>query len=101
MAFTSTVTLYLPHTAPSTALYNYFDKIFSEHKSSTGLDHKDTWTLHFLSRGYCKYVPSIYAETSSSSSSVRPAIGDGIDEDSSGFISLPEVGASYPASRSL
>ncbi|EKM50987.1 uncharacterized protein PHACADRAFT_151415 [Phanerochaete carnosa HHB-10118-sp] len=56
------------------ALYQHFQKKFATHLLNTGQKHPDAWTLHFLSRPY-----------------FRPAIGDGIDEDCSGFISHTEA----------
>lgn len=56
------------------AVHGYFQRKFAEHEAQTGQKHADAWTLHFLSK-------IIF----------YPAIGDAIDEDSSGFVSVHEV----------
>ncbi|PSS37523.1 hypothetical protein PHLCEN_2v637 [Hermanssonia centrifuga] len=56
------------------AVHSYFSRKFIQHELDTGSPHPDVWTLHFLSK-------IIF----------YPSIGDGIDEDSSGFVSVHEV----------
>ncbi|KAI0701100.1 hypothetical protein BC835DRAFT_300693 [Cytidiella melzeri] len=58
------------------ALYVYFNRIFRNHEHETGKPHRDTWTLHFLSK-------IIFYR----------AIGERLDEDSSGFVSVHELGS--------
>ncbi|PSS38103.1 hypothetical protein PHLCEN_2v83 [Hermanssonia centrifuga] len=56
------------------AVHSYLHRKFLLHEVETGSPHPDHWTLHFLSK-------IIF----------YPSIGDGIDEDSSGFVSVHEV----------
>ncbi|KII90015.1 hypothetical protein PLICRDRAFT_174815 [Plicaturopsis crispa FD-325 SS-3] len=56
------------------ALHDHFELKFRESKITTGLDHPDKWTLEILSKVM-----------------FHGAIGDAIDADGSGFLSVREV----------
>ncbi|GJE90655.1 hypothetical protein PsYK624_067990 [Phanerochaete sordida] len=56
------------------ALHGFFQRKFVKHEHEKGEQHPDAWTLYFLSK-VIFYL----------------AIGDGIDEDCSGFLSVHEV----------
>ncbi|KAJ1306952.1 hypothetical protein OPQ81_007932 [Rhizoctonia solani] len=56
------------------AVHHYYEQSFIRHRRENGTPHPDVWTLNYLSR-------VIY----------YPAIGDAIDEDSSGYVSLHEL----------
>ncbi|EKM50992.1 uncharacterized protein PHACADRAFT_32038 [Phanerochaete carnosa HHB-10118-sp] len=79
------------HDGSLAALHNHYQRVFDEHRDHTGQEHPDIWALYFLSKAYCKgrYICNLRFSTNSFQL-VRPAIGDGMDEDCSGFKSLPE-----------
>ncbi|KAG9093130.1 hypothetical protein FRC06_011653, partial [Ceratobasidium sp. 370] len=57
------------------AVHHHFEQVFAQYAiDNNGARHPDTWTLNYLSRVI-----------------FYPAIGDAIDEDSSGFVSLYEL----------
>ncbi|GJE90642.1 hypothetical protein PsYK624_067860 [Phanerochaete sordida] len=56
------------------ALHGFFQRKFVQHEHESGEQHPDAWTLYFLSKVI-----------------FYPAIGDGMDEDSSGFLSVHEL----------
>ncbi|KAG9078847.1 hypothetical protein FS749_009094 [Ceratobasidium sp. UAMH 11750] len=57
------------------AVHHHFEQVFVQYTiDNNGAQHPDTWTLNYLSRVI-----------------FYPAIGDAIDEDSSGFVSLHEL----------
>ncbi|KAG8737624.1 hypothetical protein FRC10_008026 [Ceratobasidium sp. 414] len=57
------------------AVHHHFEQVFTQYTiDNNGARHPDTWTLNYLSRVI-----------------FYPAIGDAIDEDSSGFVSLHEL----------
>ncbi|KAF9062992.1 hypothetical protein BDP27DRAFT_1335820 [Rhodocollybia butyracea] len=56
------------------ALHHYYVQKFSEHQKSKGEPHPDQWTLKFTGRAI-----------------FQPAIGDAIDSDASGYISIDEI----------
>lgn len=84
--------LYSLSRLPFVAMYNHYKGVFDDYQRSTGEEHPDAWTLYFFSKAYCKpYCPDHKVHALTASHEVRPAIGDGMDEDSGGFISLSEV----------
>jgi len=56
------------------AVHHHFSQKFNLHQSTTGEIHPDSWTLNYMSKIIC-----------------HPAIGDAIDEDGSGYLSVLEV----------
>ncbi|KAF8904575.1 hypothetical protein CPB85DRAFT_966104 [Mucidula mucida] len=56
------------------AVHHYFSHKFAEHRHTTGTPHPDQWTLKFLRKVI-----------------FQPTIGDAIDEDGSGYVSVYEV----------
>ncbi|KAF8823432.1 hypothetical protein HHX47_DHR10000066 [Lentinula edodes] len=56
------------------ALHHYYVQKFTQYRKTTGETHKDQWTLRFTGRVI-----------------FQPAIGDAIDMDASGYVSIDEV----------
>ncbi|KAG8730980.1 hypothetical protein FRC11_005410, partial [Ceratobasidium sp. 423] len=56
------------------AVHHHFEQTFIRYRRETGTPHPDVWTLNYLSRVI-----------------FYPSIGDAIDEDSSGYVSLHEL----------
>ncbi|KAG9086170.1 hypothetical protein FS749_003862 [Ceratobasidium sp. UAMH 11750] len=56
------------------AVHHHFEQLFIRHTHEHGTPHPDFWTLNYLSKVI-----------------FYPAIGDAIDEDSSGYVSLHEL----------
>ncbi|CAE6507501.1 unnamed protein product [Rhizoctonia solani] len=56
------------------AVHHHFEQTFIRYRRKNGAPHPDLWTLNYLSRVI-----------------FYPAIGDAIDEDSSGYVSLHEL----------
>ncbi|CAE6381754.1 unnamed protein product [Rhizoctonia solani] len=56
------------------AVHHHFEQTFIRYRRENGTSHPDLWTLNYLSRVI-----------------FYPAIGDAIDEDNSGFVSLHEL----------
>ncbi|KAF9028870.1 hypothetical protein BDZ89DRAFT_1014738 [Hymenopellis radicata] len=56
------------------AVHHYFSHKFAEHRHASGTPHPDQWTLKFLRKVI-----------------FQPTIGDAIDEDGSGYVSVYEV----------
>ncbi|KIK57380.1 hypothetical protein GYMLUDRAFT_247024 [Collybiopsis luxurians FD-317 M1] len=56
------------------ALHHYYAEKFSEHRKKRGEPHPDQWTLKFIGRVI-----------------FQPTVGDAIDSDGSGYVSIDEV----------
>ncbi|KAJ3901092.1 hypothetical protein F5879DRAFT_924901 [Lentinula edodes] len=77
------------------ALHHYYVQKFTQYRKTTGETHKDQWTLRFTGRVICKWIiPSpgeILVNLTEPTPAVQPAIGDAIDMDASGYVSIDEV----------
>ncbi|KAJ3866510.1 hypothetical protein EV359DRAFT_62277 [Lentinula novae-zelandiae] len=62
------------HFVDASALHHYYVQKFTQYRKMTGETHKDQWTLRFTGRVI-----------------FQPAIGDAIDMDASGYVSIDEV----------
>ncbi|KAJ3849871.1 hypothetical protein EV368DRAFT_85102 [Lentinula lateritia] len=62
------------HFVDASALHHYYVQKFTQYRKTTGETHKDQWTLRFTGRVI-----------------FQPAIGDAIDMDASGYVSIDEV----------
>lgn len=73
----------------------HFTQEFLEYQQKQGQPHEDSWTLYFLSKVIC--MSDCLQDHRCGGSDlmenclVYPAIAEGIDEDSSGFVSVHEV----------
>lgn len=79
----------------ASALHHYYVQKFTQYRKMTGETHKDQWTLRFTGRVICKWIlPSpaeVLVNLTEPTPAVQPAIGDAIDMDASGYVSIDEV----------
>ncbi|KAJ3889096.1 hypothetical protein GG344DRAFT_79106 [Lentinula edodes] len=77
------------------ALHHYYVQKFTQYRKTTGETHKDQWTLRFTGRVICKWIiptpGEILVNLTELTPAVQPAIGDAIDMDASGYVSIDEV----------